>query len=592
MRPAIPAALRFAFLCLLLTGLAANETAAATRSAAGPAARSRRTAPARLGPHDVLARVGSRVVTVADFNDRYFGSYPEFRPQPDSLGRVEFLGSLVNKELMGQVVSSAGYELNVEERALYRSYRESILSNLLYLRIVSSATAVSEDSLRRVAGFYGRELRLRLLRFPERAQAEFVRLQLLGGRQTWTAASEKYAVHSQKVVNGLSDWYGFDGLPIEIALQIWPLRLGEVSPVIVADGGYHLVQIAEERARKAPGFASLRPIVRISLRGLEREARRAAIQAQAKQGMDIVYDSTNVAWASQRFREVVHINPEGLGMGIQLDASVPSFTTEDASRRVVQWKDGSLTLSDIVREYTSMNLFARPNLSTQESFLKFVDAVVLRPRMIQYAEARGLEKDSVAVAILARRREELLVTRMVEDSVLSRVTVSDAERRAYYAARQASFTTYASVRFANIVRPTREAADAVRRALQSGASPDSIVDADSLRHVLGTGIATRRINESGNFQSLLFNEMRPGQTLVVGPGKDSVYAALHLISFDPGHLLPYEQVQSVIDESIRNQKGEERLNAMIARLSKRYRIESHPEWVMRFDLMDTNSAND
>src|SRR5262249_12283244 len=49
----------------------------------------------------LLVRVEDRVTRVHDFVDAYFGSYAEYRPKPDSAGRVEFMNSIINKEVLG-----------------------------------------------------------------------------------------------------------------------------------------------------------------------------------------------------------------------------------------------------------------------------------------------------------------------------------------------------------------------------------------------------------------------------------------------------------------------------------------------------------
>jgi hypothetical protein len=61
---------------------------------------------------------------------------------------------------------------------------------------------------------------------------------------------------------------------------------------------------------------------------------------------------------------------------------------------------------------------------------------------------------------------------------------------------------------------------------------------------------------------------------------------LQLLEFDPGRQLPFEQVENLVEESLQNIKAEEMLNALLARLRKRYRITSRPELVMRIDLVD------
>jgi hypothetical protein len=61
---------------------------------------------------------------------------------------------------------------------------------------------------------------------------------------------------------------------------------------------------------------------------------------------------------------------------------------------------------------------------------------------------------------------------------------------------------------------------------------------------------------------------------------------LHLLEFDQGRLLPYEQVESYIDEALQNIHAERMLIDLIARHRRRYRVESHPELVMRVRLVD------
>src|SRR4051812_21961249 len=84
---------------------AASTTAPAKKPAAtkspAPAKAPRAPAGPTLSDSTVLARVDDRKVLVADFNDAYFASDPQYRPHPDSLGRVEFLNSMVNKEVLG-----------------------------------------------------------------------------------------------------------------------------------------------------------------------------------------------------------------------------------------------------------------------------------------------------------------------------------------------------------------------------------------------------------------------------------------------------------------------------------------------------------
>ncbi len=537
----------------------------------------------------VLARIGARKITVYDYRWNWYSSDPELRPRPDSAGRVVALHDFENKELLGQAAQQTKYQFDFADRAQFREFRNQTLSNVLFQRAVQDVPAVSDDSLKKVCTYYSRDLRLRLLYFSTREQAEATRMSLVTGRLTWAAATARYGVHTQTVINGVSGWLKFGAVATGVALQIWPLGVGQVSPVIMAASGYHVAQVLEEKIGKPYPFVAMRSAIKMAVEGVEQDKRRAAIQAEAKQGMDVAYDTTNVVWAAGFFRESKHIGTEGIEMSLNVDERVPEFASEDTSRTMVRWKGGRLSLGDIVHEYTDMVPITRPSLNTPEALFSFIDAIMLGPKMTEIAEKRGLERDSAVVAALDKKREAMLVEHMVEDSVLSRVSVTKDERRAYYQANQRDFIAYPTVTYAMLVRHSRGAADSTKALLDRGANADSLVKVDEK---LGIPSATNtvRTNEPSDYHKALFEEMRPGQSIVLGPDKDKLFGVLHEIAYDKGSLVPYDQVESAIDESVRNIKGDRAVQEFLARLKQRFPVTDHPELVMRIDLTDPAST--
>jgi hypothetical protein len=193
----------------------------------------------------------------------------------------------------------------------------------------------------------------------------------------------------------------------------------------------------------------------------------------------------------------------------------------------------------------------------------------------------------MAVAEIEKKREELLVEHLFQDSVQSRVWIPPAERRKYYEERTAQFITYPRVRFAAIVRETRAGADSLVARLRAGEKAEDILRADSLAGLTSGSIQERLDKpEKGPHHSILFGELRPGQSTVVGPDREGTWLVLHLLEFDQGRLLPYEQVESYIDEALQNIHAERMLIDLIARHRRRYKVESHPELVMRVRLVD------
>jgi hypothetical protein len=196
--------------------------------------------------------------------------------------------------------------------------------------------------------------------------------------------------------------------------------------------------------------------------------------------------------------------------------------------------------------------------------------------MAELARERGLDKDPVAIQLIERKREELLVEHLFSDSVLAKVRVTDADREKYYKDNIAQFHSYQRARYAVIHRWSKAGADSVVKALQAGTPAQEILRADSLRdgRVLG-GIRDIRDDNTDVYQKLVFEEMRVGDVRQSGPWKDGDYEVVQLLAFDPGRQLELREVMNIVDESVRNIAAEKQLSALLARERPKRRIVVH-----------------
>lgn len=532
----------------------------------------------------LLAKVADREISVFAFRDFYFLSRPEIRPGRDSVGRAEFLTNMIRKEVLGLTALASNIPLNFEDRATLREHRATLLSNRLFETAVLNVPAPPEDSLRKVYEFHKAELRMRVLHFTDRAQAEAARQSLVKGSATWKALSDRYNPAGLQAGAGQLDWSKFESVPTELALVLWRLKPSEYSPVLPVSAGYQVFQVMERRDRPFPEYSIMRQSVESLLRNHASELRRREITAEAMRGMHVQHDSANVVWASKQFSQAVKVGAEGAGQSIHIDETVPEFTPADTARRILTWKGGTLSLGQVVHTYSDLPPVMRPAINTPELFMGYAEAIILAPRMIELAIERGLEKDPVVTEKLERKREEILVGKMVEDSVFSRIVVSKQERRDYYAKNRNGFITFPAVRYAVVVRPTKEGADSVRVRVSAGESVFAVLRADSLAGNTASGIKSATTNDHGAYEKVIFEEMRPGQSRVLGPDRDKMWACIHLLEFDAGRQMPYEEVEGLVDESVRNIKAEQALNAFVERLMRRYPIESRYDLLMRVKL--------
>lgn len=534
----------------------------------------------------LLASVADRQIRVRDYVDAYFASHPEYRPKSDTPGRVEFLTNMINKEVLGLTALSAGREFGFEERLTMRSFTQRTLSNAVYQHFVIDSINVPEADIRAYYETQKYEQHFRHILFADKALASQVAADLRAKRITWDAAFKRY--HKGRGPTDLG-WLPQTSMPPEVAVAVYGLPVGGISEPTLDRVWYHVFQSVERRPRKdVPLYESMRKMLRVTLSGLQMSDYAERVQTVLRKRIGITYDTAAVIWVSTRFGDSnVGFATDAMGSPeITVTDTLPAFTPADTGRVLARWNGGQLTLAPVLRAYSDITPVSRPLMNTPEAVQAQIDAIVLEPYMAEYAVEMGLDKLPSVQSQLLRKREEILVKHMFADSVESKIWISKADRQKYYKDRPLDFTTYPAVVYAAFSEPTRAASDSLAERLRAGEKAADILRADSLAGVVRGSIQTRHSEEHGSYHKLLFEELRPGQVAVEGPDRQGDFLVLQLLSYDPGRLLPYEQVEGMIDESLQNIRGEQALNALLERAKKRYKIVQRPELVDRIKLVD------
>ena len=534
---------------------------------------------------EILATIGDRRVRVIDYRVGYFGLSGQNRPGTDSLGRAEFLTNMIRKDVLGLRALQAGYKLNFEDRAQIREIHNTVISNRLFEREVLVNEAVPEDSIRYVYDLYKYDIRARLLFFTDRGEALTALESLRKKKLRWEALAATHTPPAYAATKGEVPFTHFEDLPLDLSLGLWPLPVGGISDLIYSATGYQIVQVLERKPRPVPAYEFLRNTIQARFDDFHSNVKKRRIINEAKQGMDAVYDSTHIAWTSRQFSPAVVVGSENFGQSITIDENVPEIAPADTGRVLVTFKNGRISVGTLLHAYTDLPPVMRPSLTTAERVADYADAIMLAPRMIELAVQRGLENDPIVKRAVANKTEELLVTKMVEDSVFTRVMVSPKERKDYYEKNRNGFITYAKVRYAIIVRDTRAEAEAIKARIMAGEKATDIVRADSLRGEVRTGIREQSEGEHDALNKLLFEELRPGQAQVLGPDSKNAFACFALLEYDPGRQLSYAEVEGIVDESVRNLKAEAALNAFVDRLKAGIPITARYDLLMRVMLV-------
>ena len=535
-----------------------------------------------------LLRVGPRVHTVGDYVAKWFTSYPEYRPASDSAGRVQFLSSLLHKDVLGMTALALNRPPAFEDRLALRETRQRSLANAVYQRFVRDSIVVTDAEVRTQWEGFKWMQHFRHILLADRLTADRVRRELISGQITWAAAVKKYSIATNdKGPGGELGWVTRDKLDPNVAYWIYGLKPGETSQPVQDNEGWHIVQSIERKPVEPPSYEAMERLLRGQVFAVKSGLLTERLLALLRVQNQLVYDTANVTFASKAFRETVKYTQQPMGASMEIDGTVPEFAPADTARILARWKNGGrYSLGDLIHAYSDIPPMLRPALNRPEAVFGFVETTVLEPSIAEYGAQKGLEKDPLVTAPVQEKLEELMVEHMYQDSVFTKIWVSKDERKAYYQKNLPLFFTFPTVRFAAITRPSKAGSDSVEKALKKGMKAEALLAADSAAGRVSGSIQTRQQNDQGPYHKALFEEMRPGDTQVRGPDKNGDYVVLQVLAYDGGRQLSYEESEQLIDESLQNQKSEKALNEMIGRLQKRYEVSMRPELVMLVKLVD------
>lgn len=537
----------------------------------------------------VLVRVADRTVDVAEFIETYFQSWPEYRPAPDSLGRVQFLQQFVHREIMGGVAQRAYPTVTFEDRVVLRQWEERALGNVLYRRLVEDSVVVRREDVEALRREFGLEKRLQHIVFRDPATAKRVRADLVFNRISWGSAHQKHDL-SRVAREGAPGWVTRASFDHATATRIFDLAPGQISEPFVDSSGVHLVMVLESRPTKLPEIAVLDgPLKRLISEPI-RQRRHEHVYAQLKNQAGLTYDSINVALASAFFEPP----PPTLGEQGQIRIQpllVPKVPPGDTARVLARWKDGQISMGQFLAEYRKTQPLMRRPAHTLPEFCRRIDSYVLGPYKAALARELKLDRDPLTVKSVSKRREALLVEHLYTDSIQSQIRITIETAKKYYERHLTKYLTYPQVRYAAIQVPNQERGDSVAARLRSGVPPEVILSEDSLRYGQSVGgIENERFDEEGSrFHKILFEELRPGQVTIQIDDAGSLWV-VNLLSFDAGRQLSYAEAEHYVWESLEGEVGQRLLDEFLARHKRGLRIETRPELVMQIDLFSTRET--
>lgn len=232
---------------------------------------------------------------------------------------------------------------------------------------------------------------------------------------------------------------------------------------------------------------------------------------------------------------------------------------------LAEFGEERITHLDLERELEKLPASAREALNTRESRVAFLKNLVAERLLVEKARRLGLDKDPAIQEQLAGQMERLMVRKLIDDEVRSRLSVTPQDIERFYKAEIARFTVPPTAtgtvgRGATESEALANAAGegAVRAAVRDGRLDARGIPADAGAHLAQAVLAKG-----------------PGEIAVAVEAGSAWYAFRGTLV--PETVQPFEQVRDEAERLYRMQKEQEELAAFIEGALNAEGVRLYPE---------------
>lgn len=252
-------------------------------------------------PADVVARVGDRFITLADFKrylERNTGTdLAQMGPEVASA----ILDQYVEEIILSEYAAAHGIEIPAEQiasavrndpGATVIEKRDDMRRQKLIADIAADIAPASDIAVRAYYDQHanefhsGEEVHARQILVHDEALADQIEQKLKNG-QSFEELSSQYSLAPNAKKGGEIGFVARGELPKMFEDEIFALKPGSVSGVIRTDSSFHIFKVDERRAPGVIDVQTATPVIRERLKEEEVRSRIAEVAAKARQEITV-----------------------------------------------------------------------------------------------------------------------------------------------------------------------------------------------------------------------------------------------------------------------------------------------------------------
>jgi parvulin-like peptidyl-prolyl isomerase len=501
-------------------------------------------------------------------------------------GKVEFLNTLISKEVMVLTAEQLGYDQDPNVVMARSSLTSSEAGQLLWIRVIEEpANSISNEELDAFYAKLGSSRKCRYIITNFLVDAEAAREYAQTGAD-WDDVIDKF--HDGAPVNSgaqaISVPYG--RYNIEFENGVYGTEIGGITPPIKTIYGYWVLSVDEEAlGKKAPleqAKAQILDITRNRKLNNLKEDFRKEVRAQ----YEFMIDEESLWVAFKGMPDNEHIFQEGTKTPTAKEDLLPlDIAAADLGRvfySYVNPKEGlrEYTLGDYKVIFDAMSVFQRPKKAEMLGGIRVkIESALDKTLMNFKAEDMGLFEDPEVVDKVDVKIEEMMVHKLYTELVNIDKRVTEEQINAFWAEHSHEYAQ-PEKRYGQVVVALNEAkALEAQAALEGGASWRDVLlqyGTDRENKERG-GRLDGQIRTEGDPVSTALFSLEPGAMSApfeVGAGR---YGFVQLERIEEAGPVQLSAVREVVGQRIRNIRQEEAFNELLDKWRAKVSVTIHED---------------
>lgn len=543
-----------------------------------------------LAPDTVLAKVDGKPITAGYYEKKLGHMQSSDMPRGDDgkivdtgtmPGKLKFLDTIINKEVMVNIAKRTGYESNAEIEYAQKTLLQYEGVAALRERYVNQPAAeISDADIQKFYENFGRVRHCRYFITNTRERALEGRAKALTGAD-WEDVFKEFhdGVQSGEVKYKITIPYGRFIPAFED--PIYACAVGDVTEPVPSAYGWWILKVDNEEREKVPALDEARKTIvativnRRQMRLIDEfkeqvrqkhkmyvreDALLKVYEALPKEGA-IFYPGTQDPVRREDLQPL-DIKP------VDFDMDFYGYENKGEPRKY--------TVGDFKTAYDRMNAFERPKWSDMMGGLR--EKIVFeidRALMSWEAEDRGMDKDPEVVAKVNEKLEEMLVQKLFEDSVHADKTVSPAALDSAWALDEKDYDLPEMRSGKRLICPDADKAAQAHAALAAGDPWRKVFNTfctDPTEKANGGSLPAVRADATGPEHDALF-ALQMDQYSQPFPLGDGRFAIVYLEGVSAPRKQTKQEAAQVLVERIQNRREEYVFRDALESWKKQLKIE-------------------